>query len=108
MRARRLDEAAVALLAHQRGQPRLLRNCPQVVIAGNPEHPCKAACQLGEGKAHVLEPLADIAGQDQPVVAIVRQREERLAVGRAGEMQVADGAEFHAGALPGTMFGIVP
>src|SRR5262249_32475744 len=86
-------ELVVARLAAR--AVRRMARAPQLVIAGRPEYAPKSRRQLAQGEREMLGRLADVAGDDEPVVRILAQRRERRAVESMAEMEVADREQSH-------------
>ena len=68
---------------------------PELVVAGHPEQAGEAAAQQRQRVAQVLLGLADVAGDDQPVVREGRQGGQRLARHLVAQVQIGDGVELH-------------
>lgn len=72
------------------------RDCPQIMVAGNPEHFFKFPGQCLKCQPHMFEFFANVAGDDKPVILERVQSTKGLAIGFTGEMQIAyslDGVE---------------
>jgi hypothetical protein len=72
------------------------RHGPQVVVARHPEEAREAALEDGEGEAEVLLGLADVAGDDQPVVGVRAQRLEGPPRPLVAQVEVGDRIELHS------------
>src|SRR4029077_5397650 len=71
------------------------RNRPEIVVAGYPQDLGETWRRDPQGELQVLARLADIAAENQPVVGMIRERGERLAIEREAEMNVTDRVQFH-------------
>ncbi len=89
----------VAGLSAQWRRSVLFGHAPQFVIARHPQDFREAAGAGGEGLPQQLEAFGHVAGQDQPVGGKVGQGGQGMAVGRPGQVQIADGHKPHPPAL---------
>ena len=91
-----LHEVSVARLTAQRN--RILAARPQLVVAGHPQHPREPIAQQAQRPRHVVDALADVARDDQPVGGAPRpQPLDHGPVVRVADVQVADGPQRRQG-----------
>ena len=69
---------------------------PELVVAGHPEHLREPFRGGTHTELEMLQGLAHVTGQDQPVLEVGAPRGKRLAVRAVAEMQVAQRVELHA------------
>ena len=60
----------------------IARNRPQIMIAGDPDQFSEAATQRAECQLLILQAFRQITGDDQPIVAVIRDIEQRPPVDR--------------------------
>jgi hypothetical protein len=60
------------------------------VVARRPDDAGESPRQDLDGEREVLNTLADITGDDEPVVGVIRQSIERRTVLRVRQMQITD------------------
>jgi hypothetical protein len=69
------------------------------VVSWHPHNARKPGHARVEHPAHVLERLAEISDEQEPVVRMMAQRRERRAVGRMTDVQIAEREEPQVVAL---------
>lgn len=63
------------------------------MIAGNPDHTSEAWHGRAQNRLHVLEGLAEIAAEDEPVLVVIREGVERPAVHLEADVDIAERKE---------------
>ena len=73
---------------------------PQFVITGDPDQLPEPRTQRFERESQVRACFADVARQDQPIVATIADRRERAPIDLVAQMQITQREEPHASFLP--------
>jgi hypothetical protein len=66
------------------------------MVSGNPDQLPKAGLQNIKREFKMRFGLADVAGQNEPVVAMICHSQQRVAIGIVTKVQVADGMQLHS------------
>ena len=77
-----LDAAAIQFCSSARH--------PELVIAWHPEHLGKPRYRGAQHRLHLLEALAEIAAEDEPVALVIRKRIERTPVHVEADVDIAE------------------